>query len=67
MAGARSSIPIVALTASASSEVRFRCMEAGMNDFLSKPMEVPAVRLALERWCLGSAGMTVAPGVSEPA
>jgi CheY-like chemotaxis protein len=51
MHGPQSCIPVVALTASASTEVRSRCLEAGMNDYLSKPMEVQALRRALARWC----------------
>jgi PAS domain S-box-containing protein len=50
MPAAQSSIPIVALTASASNEVRSGCLAAGMNDYLSKPMDVQALRRALDRW-----------------
>ncbi len=40
---------IIALTANAMREDRGRCLEAGMDDYLSKPFEREALRLALER------------------
>ncbi|MEM1417348.1 MAG: ATP-binding protein [Myxococcota bacterium] len=42
-------VPIVALTAHALREDEARCREAGMDDYLSKPVRLPALREALER------------------
>jgi CheY-like chemotaxis protein len=54
MPTAQSSVPIVALTASATIEDKAQCLAAGMNDYLSKPIEMQALRRALERWGNGS-------------
>ena len=55
MPAAQSGVPIVALTASATEEDRAACLAAGMNDYLSKPMEIQALRRALDRWGRGRA------------
>jgi len=49
--------PIVALTAHALAEVRERCLEAGMDDFLVKPYDDVQIAEMLGRW--------VTPGVSS--
>jgi PAS domain S-box-containing protein len=43
--------PIVALTANAFSEDRQRCLDVGMDDYLSKPFERADLEAILDRWC----------------
>jgi len=43
-------VPIVAVTASAMSGDRERCIHEGMNDYLSKPVELGPLAEVLERW-----------------
>jgi len=44
------SLPIIALTAAALVTERQEAMEAGMNDFLTKPIDAEKLRLSLLRW-----------------
>ncbi|AGX86948.1 GAF domain-containing hybrid sensor histidine kinase/response regulator [Candidatus Symbiobacter mobilis] len=46
----RGHLPIVALTAGAFDEDRQRCMDSGMDDFLTKPVGLEALSQALSRW-----------------
>jgi len=47
-------IIILALTASALSTDRDKCLEAGMDDYISKPVELEALGAVLRRWAKSS-------------
>lgn len=46
-------VPVVALTARVDLACRERCREAGMNDFVEKPVNRPRLEAVLERWVTG--------------
>jgi CheY-like chemotaxis protein/HPt (histidine-containing phosphotransfer) domain-containing protein len=43
-------VPIIAVTADAMTGDREKCIETGMNDYLSKPIEPSDLTRALEKW-----------------
>jgi two-component system sensor histidine kinase/response regulator len=49
-------LPIIAMTAHALVEERQRCLEAGMNDHVSKPIDPDALFATLMRWVKPRAG-----------
>jgi signal transduction histidine kinase/DNA-binding NarL/FixJ family response regulator/HPt (histidine-containing phosphotransfer) domain-containing protein len=54
--------PILALTANARGEDYERCIAAGMDDYLTKPLTLDELRVALDRWV----GRRAAPVEPKP-
>ncbi len=58
-------LPVLAMTANAMPSATEECLQAGMNDHLSKPIDPQALGRALARWARG-AGQAGSLGSSEP-
>jgi PAS domain S-box-containing protein len=57
--------PIVAMTAHALKEDRQRCIDAGMNDYLSKPVHREALVSVLKKYCKWSGKTSAEAGLAS--
>jgi len=59
--GPQAAVPIIAMTANAMADDRQRCLDAGMNDYLAKPIDQRVLFAALARWTTARLPPPVAP------
>jgi CheY-like chemotaxis protein/HPt (histidine-containing phosphotransfer) domain-containing protein len=60
-------LPIIALTADAMSGDQEKCIREGMNDYLSKPVELRQLAEVLAKWLSRPAPRAALPPVESPA
>jgi signal transduction histidine kinase/CheY-like chemotaxis protein/HPt (histidine-containing phosphotransfer) domain-containing protein len=62
----RHQLPIIAMTANAMSGDRERCIAAGMNDYLAKPVKPQQLQQMLEKWLTSAEASAEEPDAEQP-
>ena len=60
-------VPIVAMTAQAMGGDRQRCLDAGMDDYISKPVQPQNLARVIAKWLPGGSSQPSLSEVSKPA
>ena len=63
-------VPIIAMTANAQQGDKQRCLDAGMDDYIAKPVQLKDLAAAIGRWMTGSAdvpSVKALPAAPAPA
>ena len=59
-------VPIIAMTASATDADRSRCLAAGMDDYIAKPVRTDKIAVVLEKWA-GASDHAAGPSWASPS
>jgi two-component system sensor histidine kinase/response regulator len=59
-------IPIIAMTAATLPDDRVRCLAAGMDDYVTKPIFATELEATLSRWVAAAVGAEPDPGDAGP-
>ncbi|WP_254451833.1 response regulator [Duganella vulcania] len=59
-------LPVLAMTATATIDTRARCIEAGMNGFISKPIQPSLMRQTIANWLPQGSLLTAPPEPRHP-